>query len=381
MDCKNVFVSCGELSGEMHLAGLVRQMKRLDPRLCFTGIGSGLLKKAGCSLLMDYRQISLIGIWEVVKKYFFIRRKLRMIKEYLRTHPVSLMILTDFPGFHFIIARYAKELGIRTVYFIPPQIWAWHYGRVKKIREYFDLVLPILPFEEKIYRKEGIPCVYAGHPLLDSIPQVLDRKSFLKRFCIPSRLRIIALLPGSREMEIVNNLPVMLQTARELEKRHKDLFFVLNRAGSVDLSLVQRIIKQYPVKNFLLLEGHGHSLLKNSMAAMAVSGTVTLEAAWLGCPMAVIYRVNPLTCLIFRMLARVKYIALPNLIAGKRVVRELVQSDLTVENLLEETDRLISDRAYRQRMIRDLSKVRAALGKKGVTRSLARRILRPTPAG
>ncbi|MDD5067149.1 MAG: hypothetical protein PHF84_08895 [bacterium] len=181
MEYKNVLVSCGELSGEIHLSNLVREMKKSHTGLNFFGIGSELLKKEGCRILVDYREISLVGFAEVIKKYFFIRKKLNIIRDFIRSYRIDLVILVDFPGFNFILARYARKFNIRIVYFIPPQIWAWHYSRVKKIREYFDLVIPILPFEKEIYRREKIPFYYHGHPILDNVNTGPAKDTFRKK--------------------------------------------------------------------------------------------------------------------------------------------------------------------------------------------------------
>ncbi len=375
MDFKNIFISCGELSGEIHLSNLVKELKQQNKNLRFYGIGSEWLKKIGCQILADYREISIIGIFEVIKKYFYIKKRLNEIKRFIQQTPISLMILVDFPGLNFLIAQYAKQKGIKIIYFIPPQIWAWHYKRIKKIRELFELVIPILPFEQAIYKKEKIPYRYFGHPIVDNIQVTLSKQQFYDKYKISSRKKLIAFLPGSIKMEIENNLPVMAQVAEKLGEEHDDLVFIINKAKTIEKSLIQQIIKNYRIKKLIILSEQNYNLLNASQAGILVSGTITLEAAYFTLPHIVIYRVHPVSYHLFKMLAKIKYISLPNLIADRLIVPELIQNDLTEKNVLNEIEKIISNHSCRVKMKKQLGMIKKVLGKKGVIRNISREIL------
>ncbi len=375
MEYKKILLSCGELSGEIHSANLIKELKKITKNNKYYAIGSRLLKEQGCRILIDYHEISLIGFMVVIKKYFFIKKRINLIKKFIRTEKPELVILVDFPGFNFIIARYAKKFNIKTIYYLPPQIWAWNYKRIEKIRKYIDLVIPMLPFEEKIYKKEKIKYSYNGHPLIDNIKVTLSKKAFYKKYKIPSDKKIIMLLPGSREFEVHHNTPYLLGTARQLNKKYNDLFFVMNIASTIDQDLIKNYIKKYDIRNLISIEKQNYNLFNASHAGLLVSGTVALEAAYFKLPMTIIYKVDMLFYFLWKyFLVKVKFVSLVNLIPGRQVVREILQNDLTVDNLTEEADRLIMDKKYRKKMIFSLGKVKQTLGKKGVIKKIALKV-------
>ncbi|MBU1077679.1 MAG: lipid-A-disaccharide synthase [Spirochaetes bacterium] len=375
MAFKKILISCGELSGEIHSSNLVKEIRKISKNTRFFAVGSVLLKKTGCKIIVDYREISIMGFTEVIKKYFYIRKRIRFVKDFIKRESPDAVILVDFPGFNFIIAEYAKKLNIRIIYYIPPQIWAWHYSRVKKIRKFADLVIPILPFEKDIYTRENIPCKYFGHPVVDNIRFSFSKKEYYKKHRIPSNKKIIALLPGSRPQEIEHHIDHLLKTASKLEEKYSDLVFIINVADTVDLKMIKERISKYAIKQMRVVQKENYDLFNNAFAAICVSGTVTLETAFFKVPMTVIYQVDALFYFIVKhFLIKVPFISLVNLIAGKPVLKEIVQKELTSENLLKEADRLIADDKYRKKMITSLEQVKKKLGKKGIVQSIAREV-------
>ncbi len=377
MDYKKIFISCGELSGEIHASNLIKEIHRINKQVKFFTVGGSLLKKQNCKIIIDYKEISIIGFLEVIKKYFYIKKKINIVKKFIKAEMPDIIILIDFPGFNFIIAEYAKRFNIKIVYYIPPQIWAWHYSRVKKIKKFADLVIPILPFESELYKKEEVPYKYFGHPVIDNICisnicVKLSKKDFYRKYHIPFNKKIIALLPGSRNQEICLHIPFLLGTAQILEKKHENLFFIINVADTVSDKLINHYIKEYNIKNILVIKKENYNLFHSAFAGLCVSGTVTLEAAYFTLPIVVLYKVDQLFYLIVKyLLIKVPYISLINLIASKEIVKEIVQKDLTVNNLVLEMDNILLNKNYRDKMILALKKVKNSLGKKGVVKKIA----------
>ena len=375
MEYKKIFLSCGELSGEMHSANLIREIQNINRRIKFYAVGGELLKKIKCDIVVDYKDISIMGFFEVLKKCFYLRKRLNFIKRFILKARPDLIILVDFPGFNLIIAKFAKKLGIKIVYYIPPQIWAWQYGRIKKIRKYCDLVIPILPFEKSIYKKESVPFHYYGHPLIDNIKVDLLKKVFYNKYNIPDNKKIIALMPGSREQEVNKHIHYLLQTAVTLENKYKDLFFVINCADTINKNLIKTYLKKYKVKNITVIQKSNYDLFNSAYAGICVSGTVVLEAAYFKLPLVVIYKIDALFYFIVKnFLIKIPFISLINIIAGRLVVKEIIQEKLTTNNLFREIDKIISDKKYRDKMVISLNKVKMLLGKKGVIKQIAREV-------
>jgi lipid-A-disaccharide synthase len=326
---KRAVIVAGELSGEMHAVHLVRAIaESLD--IEFSGMGSTRLADAGVELVHDYRDISLTGFSEVFFKASHIWKAYRSLTRHLREAKPDLLILVDFPGFNLRIARAAKRLAIPTVYFIPPQIWAWRKGRIKQIKSRIDLVLCILPFEEALYREHGVPAKYIGHPFLSIVRPRYTKEAFLSLFAIRADAPVIAIMPGSRRNEARKHMPVLMDIIRRLKGRMPGLTVLLPVADSIDEALFTPFIGD--LDWVIPIKGIPYDCLAHSDAAVIASGSATLEAAVLGVPSVVVYKISSLSYLIARMAVRVSRISLPNIIAGREIFPEFIQS-LDVERI------------------------------------------------
>ncbi|MBN1899257.1 MAG: lipid-A-disaccharide synthase [Spirochaetes bacterium] len=371
---KKIFILTGELSGETHAKNLIRYMKQIRKDLKFYAIGSGLLKKEGCLILEDYKNISIIGFIEVLSKYFLIKKILKKVFHFLQSQRPDMVILVDFPGFNLRVARYCHDLGIKTVYFIPPQIWAWHYHRVEEIKKYIDLVIPVLDFEKKIYGKERIPYTFFGHPVTENI--WIRDKDLKIRLNIPKKHKLIAVFPGSRAQEIKYNLDVICRGVCLIQSKMPDTFILMGCASNIKKNILQEKIKTYHLQNTMVLQDRTCDILNIADCAIMVSGTITLEGAFFLVPMLVVYNLSKLSYLLIRyFLIRTKFISLVNLLFGKKIVEELVGKDLTPENISLECLKILQNRSYRQDQQKALKKVKSLLGRKGDLEKTARKIL------
>lgn len=322
MSRKAVIVT-GELSGELHAVHLVRAVTAAIG-MEFSGMGSTRLSDAGVKLVHDYRDISLTGLSEVFFKAGHIWKAYFSLTRHLRETKPDLLILVDFPGFNLRIARAAKRLGIPTVYFIPPQIWAWRENRVKQIKSWIDLVLCILPFEEALYREHHVPAKYIGHPFLHTVKPTYTAEAFRSMFAIPEDARVIAIMPGSRQNEARKHMPVLMEIVRRLQGKLGRLTVLLPVADTMDEAFFAPFIRG--LDGMITIKGLPYDCLAHSDAAVIASGSATLEAAVLGVPSVVLYKISSLSYLVARMVVRVSHISLPNIIAGREVFPEFVQS-------------------------------------------------------
>ncbi|MDD5759448.1 MAG: lipid-A-disaccharide synthase [Desulfobulbaceae bacterium] len=337
---KEIMIVAGEASGDMHGAALVAAMSFFKPDLHFSGVGDKALAAQGVEILYPSRQLAVVGIIEVLSHWREIRAALNGLTRQLRDKSPSLLILIDFPDFNLILARRAKKLGIPIFYYISPQVWAWRSGRVKTIAQLVDKLAVILPFEKEFYRDRGVHQVeFVGHPLVDSVRQELPPGEFRKRHDIDPKATVVGILPGSRRREITSILPDFIETARLLVQKTalppKKLCFLLPLAPTLtqeDLGLSNDILDELNIK---IITEHRYDLMATCDLVMTASGTVTLELALLTVPMVVTYRFSPLTYRLGRLLVKVKYASLVNLVADKEVVTELIQGDFTPTTLAE----------------------------------------------
>lgn len=366
---KRVMIIAGEASGDLHGAKLVRAMKDRDPDLEVAGIGGSAMRQAGARIVVDAATIAVVGITEVLSKGRSLLRGMAAAKNLLKTLNPDLLILIDFPDFNLHMAAKAKKLGIPVLYFISPQIWAWRRGRIKKIKKRVDHMAVILPFEEAFYRQHGVPVTFVGHPLLDD-RRLSNGGTDPKD---PDKAPLIGLLPGSRDKEVSRHLPVMLQAAEQLSRSMDNPCFVVSRAPSVDSSLFEKIMSEsdLPARLQVTTE-HVSRIFSRSRVVVAVSGTVTLEAALSGTPTVIIYRVSPLSYWMGRALIQVEHIGLVNLIAEKGVVPELIQQEVTPDNIAEHVRRMLDDPRALQKTVEELMAAQSRLGGPGASERVAR---------
>ncbi|MHB8110459.1 MAG: lipid-A-disaccharide synthase [Syntrophorhabdaceae bacterium] len=326
---KNIFLSTGELSGEIHAFHLVESIKNIG-NFHISAMGSEKLASIGVEIAHDYRDISVTGLSEVLSHLGSIRQAFSDIKEHIRRSRPDLVILVDFPGFNMRIARFAKSLGIPVIYFIPPQIWAWKRGRMKKIRQYVNQVVCILPFEKDIYKKEGVLSTYIGHPFAATVQPSLSRETFLENIGAPLDKTILTIMPGSRKNEVARHIPVLSDIVRIIRRSIPDITILVPLAENIDEKTINPLV-QGDRRVFIVKNG-SHNALAHCDAAIVASGSATLEAALLKAPTIIIYRISWLSYAIARMIVHVDYIGLPNIIAGKEVFPEYIQ-DLNPETI------------------------------------------------
>lgn len=318
----HIVIVTGELSGEIHAAELIRAIKRSIP-VELSGIGSQRLRDEGMAIICDYRNISLTGLSEIFSKLHHIKDAYKRLKEHLEKTRPSLLILVDFPGFNLKVAGFAKKLGIPTIYFIPPQIWAWRKKRILRIKECVDRVICVLPFEKRLYEEYGIDAAYVGHPFVSTVKPASTREDFFRKIGIEQGSTVITIMPGSRENEILRHMPVLLESVKMIKGQVKRLAVLLPLADNIDGSVIERFGKA--LQDCIVVRGQSYDALAYCDLAVISSGSATLEAAILGTPAIVIYRISRFSYLMARMLVKIKHISLPNIIAGKEVFPEFIQ--------------------------------------------------------
>ncbi len=357
----NYYVIAGEASGDLHGSNLIAEIKKLDNIADFRCWGGELMERAGAHLVKHYRDLAFMGFIEVIKNIRTIYKNLNLCKKDILSYKPDAIILIDYPGFNLRIAEWAKKKGIRVIYYISPQVWAWKESRVKTIKRNVDKMLVILPFEKAFYRKWNFEVEYVGHPLaevVDNAENDIDTTPDAS-FSPLNDKNIIALLPGSRMQEIDKKLPVML----EVSKYFPEYRFVIAKASSLDDSFYEQYISGY--NNVRSIRHKTYSLLLNSKAALVTSGTATLETALFGVPQVVCYKGSSISYQIAKRLIKVKYISLVNLIMDKEIVKELIQDEMNVENIKVELNKILKDQQVINAVKKDYADLRKLLSEGG----------------
>ena len=363
---KRILMVTGEASGDLHGAYLVKSLRVLDSQLIVLGIGGEKMRAVGVKILFDIKKLGVVGLFEVFPHLGVILRAYRMLKNFLKRGEVDLLILIDYPDFNLRLAGVAKRLGIPIVYYISPQIWAWRKGRIKSIKRLVDEMMVILPFEKRIYDEAGIPCTFVGHPLLDEIPVGFEREAFCSRHGLDPSLPILGILPGSRQSEVNSHMPVLMESLTQIKENIPDLQIVLAIAPSLPQDLFNSWVPAKAIKIHRVF-GETTEVLKASTGVITASGTSTLQAAICGVPMVIIYRVSPLTYFLGRLLIKVNFIGLVNVIAGRKVVPEFIQGEVTPERIAVSITPFFLDPDLREKIQGDLSLVSKSLGEPGAS--------------
>jgi lipid-A-disaccharide synthase len=354
-----ILISAGEASGEMYGAQLIEAMRRIDPSVEFFGVGGEKMRATGCDLVVDSKDLSVVGITEILSHLPKIWRLFhQLIAEADRRRP-DLAIVIDSPAFNWRVARQMKKRGIPVVYYVCPQFWAWRQGRVRLLRKYVDKALVIFPFEEKFYHNRGVNAEFVGHPLSEVSRPAISREEYAAEYELDSTKPWITLMPGSRVKEVRMNLPGMLWAAEFLGT---DYDFVIPIAPTIPRALVTELMnKNESGAAPIHLVPDALPALAHSRAGIIASGTATVEAAMMDLPFVMVYRVTPLTYLLGRSTVKVPHFAMVNLIAGEQVVPELVQKDFTPEKVAAEMKNIIPDSEARKKMLAGLREVRHRL--------------------
>ena len=359
---KQILISAGEASSDMYAARLVTALReRTQAR--FFGMGGPRMAEAGVELIADYHEVAVVGIAEVLHKIpSVIGVQNRLKREALRRH-AALTILVDSPGTHLGVARRMKQIGVKVGYFIGPQVWAWRAGRVRIVKRRVNQMVVIFPFEEKIYRDAGVLVTFVGHPLVDVVKASMTRAEFAALHNLDANKPIVTILPGSRPSEIRQNYGRILEACERLHRTNNEIQFVLAEAPNLTSDFFSPYASS--AVEMKQVRGATYDALAAADCAIVASGTATIEAALLGTPMVVIYRVRPLSAFILRRMIRTPFFSMVNLIAGRRVVTELIQDDFTPEAVESEVRRLLESPGTTSEMRASLAEVRAKLGPGG----------------
>jgi lipid-A-disaccharide synthase len=360
-----IAVVAGEASGDLHASGVLRELKAIDPEVRFFGIGGDQMRKEGMDLLYHARDLGFVGLFNVLMHLGMFRRVFRDFMARVAVERPDAVLLVDYPGFNLRVARRAKELGLKVIYFISPQVWAWHRRRVKDIERWVDHMIVILPFEEQFYRDHNVRVTYVGHPLIDQVIGVgrPKRRDGIVR---------IALMPGSRKREVDDVLPAMLDAVRILRAERSIEPFIV-QAPTIEHDHIEGLVQSSGENVPILPRDRGEGLAAADIA-ISSSGTATLESAVLGTPVVVMYRLGRLTYRIAQRLVKLPYFSLVNIVAGRKVVPELVQDEVTGPNIAAAVRELLEPERY-GRARADMDEVRGKLGERGASRRAAEAIM------
>ncbi len=367
---KKVMLVSGEASGDQHAANLFLALKKRCPEIQGIGMGAQKMSAAGIDIHYDSSNIGVIGVVEVIKRYAEIHRALKVMQQLLIEQRPDLLICVDYKEFNFKLAGFAKKKGIKVLFYVSPQVWAWRPGRVVKYGKVIDMMAVIFPFEVPFYEKEKVPVRYVGHPSVDKVRAKQSKEADLRAFGLNSECPIVGILPGSRTDEINRMLPVMLQAAEIIQAQQSDVQFVLPQADSVSDALLQASFQHSAVK-VKTIPNQFYDAVQCCDAVMTVSGTATLEIALLEVPMLVAYKLSLMTYLLARLLVDTEFIGLPNIIAGKSVVQEFIQGEATPQNMAQEILHILNDQHYAQNLRENLKKVKVKIGEGGGSENMA----------
>jgi lipid-A-disaccharide synthase len=374
MHSKKIMLVAGEVSGDLHGAHLVEAIQKSDPEIEFFGVGGDGLEKRGMRLLHHVHSLSVVGISEAFRKLRVAFKTLRELKEAMEQERPNLVILIDYPEFNLRLARFARQKEIPVLYYISPQIWAWRPGRIKSIAKRVRKMVVLFPFEVPLYQAAGVDVEWVGHPLLDIVKPLLPKEEAFQQFGIDSEKKTIALLPGSRMEEVSRLLPPLLDATVLLRKEIPELQFVIPLAPGISEATLAPWMRNIstPIK---VIKGFAYDVMNLSALVIAASGTATLEAAILGKPMVILYKVSSLTSWVARAMIRVKHIGLVNLVAGKEIARELLQEDVNPKRIAEEALRLLQNPVLYGKTVEAMAEVRQSLGEPGAANRAARIVL------
>ena len=365
-----VLFSAGEASGDQHAAHMFEEMQRLFPGIKGLGMGGAKMRQAGIDIRVDSSGIGVIGLVEILKHYGEIRRALTALKRIVTDEKPDLLVCVDYKEFNLKLARFAKSQGIKVLFYVSPQVWAWQPGRVKTYGKAIDMMAVIFPFETRYYEAENVPVRYVGHPSVDKVHPLRGRAEDFELFGLDPARPVVGVLPGSRSNEIKRMLPVMLEAVAKLAVSRPELQFILPQADSIGDAELAAYLDHTAVA-ITVVKQQPYDAIQCCDAIMTTSGTASLEIALLGIPMVIVYRLAAFSYWLGKRLVKIPFIGLPNIIAGKAIVKELIQEQLTADNLAHEISRLLADDSYRQTCLDQLQAVKRQLGDGGGSKNMA----------
>lgn len=357
---KKVFIITGEYSGDIHASRVAKRLFELNREIEIEGIGGENLQAAGVKLFSDQKKMGAVGLSPAILfNHILLGKK---VLDYLtKEFKPDLVLLTDYGAFNLNIAKFLKKAGIKTFYYIPPQVWASRKWRINTIKKNIDEVLCIFPFEKEMYENYGIKTHYCGHPLVSQLPEKANREEFFAKYDLDKNKKLVAIFPGSRKFELAQLMNIFVKTAKNLEQQHSDVQFVISHAPNLPNKVFEKYLKHTDYK---VIKGDNQALLSVSDALILASGTVALEAAIYETPMIIAYRGPWLFYFIYLLVRCIKMVSLPNIIAGKIVVPEIIQGKVNVENISYEIEKILYNQDYRNNFVKELSQVKSKLSDK-----------------
>ena len=371
---KSILIVAPEPSGDLHASNLVKDLKALKTDLEFFGLGGLLCKEAGVDIDFDIKKLSVIGLVDVWKNIFTISKAFKGILKKVESRKTDLAILVDYPGFNLRLAKELKKRGIPVIYYISPQVWAWGEDRINIIKECVAKMLVFFKFEEDLYKKNGVSSEFVGNPLLETVKITLPKDEILKKYNLSKTKPVIALLPGSRTMEVKTLLKIMAGSAGIIAKELPSAQFVVAKYKNLPTALYEEVLKGRSL-DIRIVDGDAYNILSVSDFAVVASGTATLETAIIGTPFVITYKVGIINHIAYKIVAKIKVLGLVNVIAGRVIVPEFLQYDATPEKIARKSLEILRDGSKRADMISALGRVKSSLGTPGASQRAARAIL------
>lgn len=365
-----IMFSAGEASGDQHAANMFLEIKKIQTDIKGIGMGGKHMAQAGIDVRYDSSAIAVIGLFEIIKHLPEGHAAFKLMQQIVVDEQPDLLVCVDYKEFNLRLARFAKRQGVKVLFYVSPQVWAWRPGRVKTYGRAIDMMAVIFPFETAFYEAEQVPVRYVGHPSVDKVKPQFSKIEDVQRFGLNAEHFVVGLLPGSRTNEITRLLPVMLEAAGLLQAKYPELQFILPQADSITDELLQGYLQASAVK-VIVVKQQPYDVIQCCDVVMTCSGTASLEVALLQIPMVITYKLSPLTYYLGRWLINTPFIGLPNIIMGKAVMKELIQGEATSYALAVEVDQILFDSAYRQAMCEHLQQIKQRLGEGGGSKNMA----------
>jgi len=369
-----IMILAGEASGDLHGANLARALRELEPEIEIIGMGGSLMAAQGVKIAFDITKLSTVGFVEALKSIKTLKGILRQLTHLMEKEKPDAVVFIDYPGFNLEVAKVVKEKNIPSLYYFSPTAWAWGKGRAKKVANLISKVASVFPFEAEVYREAGANVEFVGHPLLDIVKTKMSQKESYQAWNLAAEKPIVGLLPGSRQQEINALLPVMLESARKIKEKNSHVQFILPLAHTIAREQVEEMIAQSGLA-VQIIDGHSYEVMNVSSLVIVSSGTATLEAACLGTPMVIIYKVAASTWFLGKMLVKIPHIGLPNIIAKKEIVPELLQNEANADNISAKVNQLLAHPEQLSMIKADLAEVKKQLGEEGAVKKVAQLVL------
>ena len=373
-----IMIIAGEASGDLHGGKLVSALVKKQSDINIFGVGGDNMKAAGMNLIYHVEDLAFMGFTEVVKHLGDIRKVFNALVTAAVEQQPDVVVLIDYPGFNLRLGKKLKALGFRIFYFIAPQVWAWHQSRAKKMAAFIDRMAVIFDFEVEFFSKYGIDARFVGHPLVDGLKSKMSREEFFAKINLAPETEILGLFPGSRNQEIEQLLPIMLETARRVRNKYPRLVIAISRADTIDDDKIQERLIGFD--GCVVIKNAAYDLMAHARAAMVASGTATLETAGFQTPFVLLYKVSPLSYFIGKRVVKIPFIGLVNIVAGREIVKEFIQENASADFIIADIEQCLFDENFRRQQIKALEKIKEKLGAPGASDKTAALILEMTPS-